>query len=388
MATQRARVRPRRRRNGEGTVYGPRKDGRYVGAFYAPTSTGTYKRVYVYGKTWEQARDRLIEEQAKTGRGIPVPAESWKLGPYLDNWLESVIKATRRPATYALYEMIARLYLKPGLGSYRLRHLSVSHVQRFLNAQLAGGQSLRNVHMMRQVLSAALTRASREDLISRNVARLAELPTWEPAEVRSWTADEALAFLRASRADPLYPAFILLLVYGMRRGEVLGLRWADVDLDAGVIRVRQQLQRVSGSLQSGPVKTRAGNRDLPIVELARVALIARRQKQAADREVFGPAWLDTGLVFTTRSGLPLEPRNLVRSFRRICDDHKIRVIKVHHLRHTTASLLKKLGVPPRDTQMILGHAQFTTTMQIYTHVDDEARSRALTGLNDLLSNDS
>lgn len=242
--------------------------------------------------------------------------------------------------------------------------------------------------MMRQVLSAALTRASREDLISRNVARLAELPTWEPAEVRSWTAEEALAFLRASKADPLYPAFIFLLLYGMRRGEVLGLRWADVDQDAGLIRVRQQLQRIGGSLQSGPVKTRAGNRDLPIVELARAALDARQQKQAADREAFGSAWQDTGLVFTTRSGMPLEPRNLVRSFRRICDDHKLRVIKLHHLRHTTASLLKKLHVPPRDAQMILGHAQFTTTMQIYTHVDEEARSQALTGLNDLLSDES
>lgn len=388
MAVQRAKTRSRRRRNGEGTIFGPRKDGRYVGAFYAPTSTGTYKRVYVYGQTWEQARDRLIEAQAKTGRGIPVAAESWKLGPYLDHWLESVIEPTRRPATYALYEMVTRLYLKPGLGGYRLRQLSVSQVQRCLNAQLAAGQSLRNVHMMRQVLSVALTRASREDLISRNVARLAELPTWEPAEVRSWSGEEALAFLRAATTDQLYPAFVLLLVYGMRRGEVLGLRWTDIDLDAGVIRIRQQLQRVSGSLRTGPVKTRAGNRDLPIVALARAALVTRQQKQAADREAFGEAWQATGLVFTTRSGLPVEPRNLVRSFRRICDDHNIRLIKVHHLRHTTASLLKKLRVPPRDAQVILGHAHMSTTMQIYTHVDEEARSQALTGLNDLLSRDN
>ena len=98
-------------------------------------------------------------------------------------------------------------------------------------------------------------------------------------------------------------------------------------------------------------------------------------------------WRDSGLVFTTRSGLPVEPRNLVRSFRRICDDHKIRVITVHHLRHTTASLVKKLHVPPRDAQMISGHAQFTTTMQVYTYVDEEARAEALAGLNDLLTPD-
>jgi integrase len=156
-------------------------------------------------------------------------------------------------------------------------------------------------------LSAALTRAVREELISRNVARLPELPSWQPAEVRSWSADEALAFLRAAQPDPLFPAFVFLLVYGMRRGEVLGLRSTDVDHDASMIRVRQQLQRADGSLRTGPVKTRAGNRDLPLVPLARQALVARQQKQQADRAVFGRARQDSGLVFTTRSGLPVEP---------------------------------------------------------------------------------
>jgi integrase len=378
-------ARGRRRHNGEGTISGPRKDGRYVGAFFALTSAGTYKRVYVYGKTWEQARDRLVVEQSKVVRGIPVAAESWKLGPYLDHWLENVVKPTRRPATYALYESIVRLYLKPGLGHYYLRRLSVANIQQFLNRKLTEGHSVRNVHLMRQILSAALTRAGREELVSRNVARMVDLPGWEPGEVRPWSADEALAFLRTAKPDPLYPAFVLLLLYGMRRGEVLGLRWQDVDLDEGTLRIRQQIGRVSGELRTGPVKTRAGNRDLPIPSLARSALLIRQQQQIADRDVLGRAWQDTGLVFTTRSGRPIEPRNLVRSFRRICDHNKLRVIKVHHLRHTTASLLKKLRVPPRDAQMILGHANISTTMQIYTHVDEEARNDAITGLDKLLS---
>ena len=385
MSANRKPAKGRRRHNGEGTISGPRKDGRYVAAFYAPTSAGTYKRVYVYGKTWDQAHARLVEAQAKARRGIPVAAESWKLGAYLDYWLENVVKPSRRPATYALYETITRVYLKPGLGQHQLHCLSVRTVQSFLNDKVAEGQSMRNVHMMRQVLGAALTRATREELIGRNVARLVELPAWEPGEVHPWSADEALAFLQAAKSDPLYPAFVLLLLYGMRRGEVLGLRWQDVDLDLGVFRVRQQLQRVSGSLQAGPVKTKAGNRDLPIPSLARAALLARQQQQTADRLAFGRAWQDTGLVFSTRSGLPIEPRNLIRSFRRICDHNELRAIKVHHLRHTTASLLKKLHVPPRDAQMILGHAHISTTMQIYTHVDEDARNDAISGLDKLLS---
>lgn len=374
----------RRRLNGEGTISGPRKDGRYVGAFYARTSAGTIKRVYVYGKTREQARDRMVEEQSKAIRGIPAAAESWRLAAYLDYWLENIVRPSRRAATYALYESMTRLYLKPGLGHYWLRRLSVPIVQSFLNAQLGQGKSIRNVHIMREVLSAALTRAVKEELIGRNVARLTELPGRESRDIRPWSADEAVEFLHAARHDPLYPAFVLLILYGMRRGEVLGLRWQDIDLAAGTFAIRQQLQRVGGSLRTGPVKTRAGNRELPIASLAREALLIRQQQQAADREAFGRAWQDTGLVFTTRTGLPIEPRNLLRSFHRICDHNHIRVIKVHHLRHTTASLLKKLRVPPRDAQMILGHAHISTTMQIYTHVDEEARRDALASLNKLL----
>jgi integrase len=384
MPAKRRRSRSRRP-NGEGTISGPRKDGRYVGAFYAQTTAGTVKRIYVYGRTREQARDRLVAEQSKAIRGIPVAAESWQLGAYLDYWLENVIKPSRRPATYALYETIIRIYLKPGLGHHRLRRLSVPIVQAFLNAKLAEGLSVRNVHVMRQVLSAALARAMREEVISRNAARMAELPAWEPGEVRPWSSDEAMAFLRGAEGDLLYPAFALLILYGMRRGEVLGLRWQDIDLESGRLCIRQQLQRIGGQLRLGPVKTRAGNRDLPVPDLARAALLIRQQQQATDKAAFGRAWTDTGLVFTTRSGLPIEPRNLVRSFRRICDRNKIPRIKVHHLRHTTASLLKKLRVPPRDAQMILGHAHISTTMQIYTHVDERARDDALTSLDKLLS---
>ena len=151
-----------------------------------------------------------------------------------------MVAANRRPATYALYEMTTRIYLKPALGTAPLARLSASRVQTFLNGQLAAGQSIRQVQVMRTVLSSALTRAMREELLMRNVARLAELPAWERQAVVPWTAAEARGFLTAAHGDPLYPAFVLLLLYGLRRGEVLGLRWADVDLDGGEIRIRQQ----------------------------------------------------------------------------------------------------------------------------------------------------
>ena len=376
-----------RRLNGEGSVT-RRADGRWMGRFYAWTSTGTRKRITVYGRTRKEATEKMREAQEHNRQGIPVPDTAWKLGDWLDHWLEHVVSLNRRPATYRLYEMTVRLYLKPGLGSSALTRLSASRVQAFFNGQLAAGRSIRTVQVMKTVLSSALSRAMREELVVRNVARLAELPTWERNPITPWTVAEARAFLDAAKNDPLYPAFVLLLLYGLRRGEVLGLRWRDIDEDDGEIRVRQQVQRINGELRLYPVKTAAGRRDLPLLPIARTVLDLRRQAQAADRAELGRAWLDNGLVFTTKTGRPVEPRNLVRSFHRICGGNELRPIKVHHLRHTTATLLKNVGVPARDAQIILGHSRLAVTLEIYTHEDRQAQREALGRISEALGHAS
>jgi integrase len=303
MTTNRA-TRKRRRINGDGSLY-KRKDGYWAGAFYTGTASGASKRVVVYGKTYDEARDKLVKAQQHARAGMPIPDRVWHLGPYLDYWLGNFVKRNRRPATDALYETIIRLYLKPGLGGRKLSDLSVISVQQFFSERLEKGDSVRKVQVMRTVLSAALTRAVREELIVRNVARLVELPEWQAGAIRPWTADEARHFLAASDSDPLHAAFVLLILYGLRRGEVLGLRWADIDFDGQAIRVRQQLQRVSGELHLGPVKTRAGHRDLPLLGLARQALEIQLSHQARCRDDMGTAWPGIDLVFTTRTGRPI-----------------------------------------------------------------------------------
>jgi len=336
-----------KRVNGEGTIY-RRKDGRYEGAAYLLTTGGTRKRIRVYGQTWQQAHDKLNAATANAQAGMPVPERQIKLSAYLDYWLEQFVKINLRPKTYEQYEIAVRLYLKPGLGSRSIGDLSVPMVQAFLNQLLKEGHSVRKVQIVRTALSAALTRAQREELVTRNVARLVELPTWQRAEIQPWSADEASRFLRAAEGHPLYPAFVLLLFYGLRRGEVLGLRWCDVDQMHGALHIRQQLQRVGRTLTVGPVKTKAGQRDLPLLGTVDDALRAYQQLGPAARvsHVEGTKNADEyGLVFTTDVGTPIEPRNFVRSFWRICNANGIRVIKLHHLRHTTATLLKNLGVP-------------------------------------------
>ncbi|WP_078616907.1 tyrosine-type recombinase/integrase [Streptomyces sp. 351MFTsu5.1] len=361
----------RRHSNGEGTLY-QRKDGRWEGAVYVLTTSGVRKRVRVYGATRAEAHKKLTGAKAKNDQGIPAADKSWKLSSYLDYWLAEVVKPNRRPATYAQCETIVRLYLKPGLGNQPINKLSVPVLQRFVNQLLAEGHSISKVHVVRKVLSAALTRAEREEITTRNPARLIELPTLNSREVEPWSITEATQFLAVARSHRLYAAFLLLMLYGLRRGEVLGLRWQDIDTAKNVLHIRQQLQRVGRELLQGPVKTQAGRRDLPLVGLA----------QAAIREYEGaqPKSPDHDLVFTTNIGTPIEPRNFVLSFQRLCKRNGIRIIKLHALRHTAATLLKDLGVPAREAQLILGHSHVSVTQQVYQHGSMDSRRKAVGAL--------
>jgi integrase len=361
---------------GDGSIY-KRKDGRWEAAIYLDTTGGVRKRFRFYGQTREAVRTRLAAEQHRAARGARTPDRAWKLGEYLDYWLENVVRVNRRPKTYESYEGAIRLYIRPKLGRTPLQRLTVSQVQIWLNDELSKGTSVRVVHLIKQVLGAALTRAMREELLDRNVARLVELPAWRRKDIVPWTADQLRQFLSAAEGDPLYPAFALIGLYGLRRGEVLGLRWTDIDRTAQLIHVRQQLQLLRTGLQLVPVKTQAANRDLPLLPAADRFLAAHAQLMAgqiADKR------RDVGsddLIFTTRTGHPIVPDNLLRSLKRIAKEQGLPDGTLHHLRHATVTLLKNAGVPDRDAQLIFGHAQVTTTQQLYQHADHKGQRRGL-----------
>jgi integrase len=358
-----------RRINGEGTIY-RRKDGRYEAKAWVETTSGITKRVSRYGKTRSEAHEKLTAALAQRQQGVPVPDRMPRLGDYLDYWMKNVVRPTAKRTTHRRYEGIVRIYLKPGLGRYSLVRLNARTVQDFLNQKLAEGRSVRNVQIMRQVLSSALSQAMREELLFRNVARLVKLPLYDPDEVKPWTDDEARRFFDAIRNHPLYPVFVLLIVYGVREGEVLGLPWANVDFERGTLYVKQQLQCDGGELYVDSVKTRSGKRMLAIVPLTHQVLRAQQLHQARQRVEAGEKWKGTGawegFVFTTRSGLPISPRNFYKSFKRLCEQHGIRSIRVHDLRHTNSTWLKDLDVPERDIQAMLGHANGAMTRH-YEH---------------------
>ena len=379
----------RARATGEGTIY-RRKDGRWEAAIKVPTTAGTRKRVRVYAATRAGADEKLTELKRQVHQGVPIPDKTWKLGDYLDYWLENVVRPNRAPSTYAVDETVIRLYLKPGLGSIPLGRLSVPMIQSFLNKQLEAGKSASNVQKMRTVLSAAVTQAQREELVFRHVVRLVELTAAETREADPWVADEAIRFLKVARDEPLYPAYVLAILNGLRLGEILGLRWCDVDFDADIIHIRQQLQRISGTKGTiqRALKTKASKADLPLLSFAEQQLLAHQARQEAARAAAGTTWEGSGtaaeLVFTTSSGLPIEPRNFSRSFQRACKRYNIRVITVHEGRHTLGSLLDTLGVSPRIAQLILRHARVTTTQEIYQHHRMDTLRGALEQVEQLL----
>jgi integrase len=205
------------------------------------------------------------------------------------------------------------------------------------------------------------------------------VPVDIPSRVRPWSADEARAFLESvrHRADPLYAGYVLILVLGLRRGEMLGLRWEDVDFDNAELSIGWQIQRISRQLLHRQTKTETSDAVLPLVPICETALHERAAAQASDKEAAGGRWAASDLVFTTRTGRPVEPRNFNRSFTTACERAGVRVIPVHATRKTCASLLVALDVHPRVAMQVLRHSQISVTMDVYAEVSSEATRRAL-----------
>ncbi|MFJ7527713.1 tyrosine-type recombinase/integrase [Streptomyces griseus] len=371
----------KRNPNGAGSIW-QRKDGRYEARVYVPQPDGTRKRKTVYGSTWDECDTKRQELVLRDRQGVPTPTRSARLSEWLPYWLEEFVRDDRKKTTYAKYETHVRRYLIPHIGSKRLETLGAADVRRLLTAVTtqASAATAKESH---RVLRSALTAACREELISRNVVKLVAAPRVQSRELKPWDLEETTTFLEAARKDPLYAAFVLAVALGLRRGEVLGLRWSDIDLERRTLTVRNQIQRVQKELYADSTKNRR-TRAIPVPLMCVAPLRWQRLRQAKQRHDARQAWHDTDYVFTTRTGRTIEPRNLSRSFERITEDAGLRRIRLHDARHGCATLLFAAGVPARVVMEILGHSQIAVTMNIYTHVSDENRREAMGHMDRLL----
>ncbi|GGV68702.1 site-specific integrase [Streptomyces griseoloalbus] len=400
--------RKKARANGEGTIY-QRKDSRWEAVGYVLAADGTRKRVRVYGSTRRESADKLAEKIADSNRGLPVATADSTVGDYLTYWLGSVAVHRLRENTHTRYAACVRLHLIPGLGTKKVARLTAKDVRTFLDrlritcqccTQALDAERKRcctvgeccqkrlsalTVTYVHSVLKSALEHAVREDEPPRNVARNVKTTTYQPRRFRPLTAAEARQFLDAARADRLHALYELALRTGLRKGELLGLHWEDLDLTTGTASIRRSLQRTrTGGLTHLPTKTRASERRIALPTECIHSLKKHQERQEKDRETAGSAWQDSGLVFTTPTGRPLDPANLTRRFRSFLNRAGLRRIRFHDLRHSTATLLLEQGVDLVVIKELLGHAHIGVTAGVYAHVRLRLQRQAIDTLSNAL----
>jgi integrase len=373
----------RKRNAGEGSIF-QRKDRRWCAQLDLGWQDGKRRRKCIYGDTAEEVRDALLKLRCDHAVGLPIIVERQTVAQFLERWLEDAVKPSVRPLTHEQYRQHVKLYLAPLLGHDRVDKLAPQHVRRFMRQKLQDGLSPRTVQLSLVILRKALGQAVKDGLIARNVAALVDPPRWSRPEVKPWEPAEAGLFIDAIKGEPLEAAYLIALSLGLRRGEVLGLRWSDVNFDAKTLTVVQALARVGGKLEFTEPKSRQSRRTIPLHDGVVVALRNRRRHQLEQRLAAGPRWRDTGLVFTAGIGTPLEPRAFNQDLDRIVAKSGLRRIRLHDLRHSCASFLLAQGVHPRVVMELLGHSQISLTMDTYSHVIPEAMREAVARMGALL----
>jgi integrase len=223
--------------------------------------------------------------------------------------------------------------------------------------------------------------------VQRNVAILVEPPSGPSTEIKPLTPAEARTFLNAVRGDRLEALYTVAVALGLRQGEIMGLRWSDVDLDDGTVTVSQALQRVSGRVTFVKPKSRRSRRTIPIPSTVARSLRAHRARQLEERLIGGPDWNEHDLVFVSTSGTPLEGRNLTRRFQAVLEQAGLPRMRFHDMRHTCATLLLAQDVQPRVVMEILGHSQISLTMNTYAHVIEDLQREAAERMEEVLAGD-
>ncbi len=376
-----------RRGHGEGTIYRRESDGKWCTAVDLGWVNGKRKRKVIYGKTRKEVAEKLKVALRDQQQGLPVAVERQTVGTFLARWLADVAKPSVRPKTYASYADTVRLHLIPTLGRIELSKLQPQDVTALLTAKLRAGLSPRSVRYIRAILGLALGQALRWGLVARNVVALTDPPKAERHEITPFAPGEARRFLAVTRGERLHALYAVALALGIRQGEALGLRWRDVDLDGGAIRISKQLQRVDGKQTLVEPKTAKSRRTISLPDEIVAVLKAHRVRQLEERLQAGDRWQgeDWGLVFASPIGTPLEPSNILKQYKALLAKAGLPPARFHDLRHSCASLLLAQGVHPKVVQEILGHSQISMTLDIYSHLMPNAQRDAAALMNRLLA---
>jgi integrase len=339
--------------------------------------------------TKRAAEDALTEFLGRLRTGDYVDAGRKTVGEFLEEWL-AASAAALRPSTVAGYEHVLNNWVIPRIGHIRLSQLGPMHVSDLHASLLSsgrgdgrGGLSSRSVIYAHRILNSALSDAVRWGLVPRNVAALVRPPRLVTKEMKVWSADDARRFLDGVSEDRLYAMWLLFVMTGMRRGEVLGLRWQDVDLAARRLAVRQTLVEVAYKIHFSEPKTKRSRRSVSLDPVTCEVLACHRERHRSERLLDD----DSELVFTMPDGRPLQPQNVSQSFVNTIRRLGLPVIRLHDLRHTSASLALAAGIHPKVVSERLGHSSVTITLDTYSHVVPGLQEAAASTLASLVLGD-
>jgi len=356
----------RRRGHGEGLIR-QRADGRWEARVDLGWQNGKRVRKSIYAATRTDLQTKLVKALRERDQGIlPSKAASPSVGRLLADWLAR-LKSTVRQRSWERYETVIRLHIEPTLGKVRLEKLSPVHVQRLLDERLAASVAPRSVQQIRGVLQSALKQAEKWGLVARNVASLVNGPTTPHKEMKTLTPAQAGKFLEACRGEKLEGLYWLAITTGMRRGELLALKWSDIDLDAGTLAVQRSLARAKSGIIIQAPKTAKGRRTVQLCAPAVARLREHRVRQNKRRLFEGPDWRDGGYVFSTGIGTTLDPRNLELDFHQMLKKAGLDRIRFHDLRHSAATIALAANVHPKIVSEMLGHSKISLTLDVYSH---------------------
>jgi integrase len=359
-----------KRGNGEGSITRHKASGKWMARYIVETPAGPKRRT-IYADTRKEAAEKLAKALAHRADGIVVDDKNLTVGEYLDRWLSEAVRGTVRESTFSRDKYLVTNHIKPSLGRLKLKNLNALHIQGHYRERLDSGLSGSTVQKIHHVLHKALAQAVRWNLIPRNPADSVKAPTPVPKEMHPLSAEEAQRLLEAAQGDRLEALYVLAIHTGMRRGELLGMRWEDVDLDSASVRVRRTLTRIDNGrrLALAEPKTRRSRRTVGLTQRAVEALRSHRARQAEEKLKAGSLYASQGLVFAGEGGGFINPSNLrQRSFAPLLKRAGLQQITFHDLRHTCASILFRSNIHPKFVQELLGHASVAITLDTYSHM--------------------
>ena len=379
----------KKRANGEGSIR-KRKDGRWEGRYTAGHDPATGKTIYknVLGRTQAEVKEKLkraIEDSAKLDMS---KMGQYTVGQWMDIWFENYAKIKVRPSSHQTYRGYIENHIKPNIGSIPLNKLTSLELQKLYKKLLGNGRverieskkqpkglSAKTVRNINQIIASALNLAIEHRLILTNPANACALPKLEHREMKTLPVEQLTSFLREAKESGVFEMYYIELATGLRQGELLGLKWSDIDLEHGSLRVQRQMARIDGEIVEAPLKTKNAYRTLPLSADATDVLKAQKKKCG-----------NSQYVFPSPTGGPISPDSVLHMLHRVLKRAGLPKVRFHDLRHSYAVAAIRAGDDIKTVQETLGHATAAFTLDVYGHVTNQMKQASAERMDAYIKN--